>query len=299
MKILLLQLILLLGSLTQVSADLIFFDSFESGDLSKTNGYGFKWSTPNRTSVVTMDPSCGNLNKGDATILFDGSPTCRGPYTNKNWQAYNGKNSLNFNYPANKGWTEQRFNTGTPLKEVWISFMLRVPDNFKYGPKGGPNKLFALWMDDYSQHGDGSTIWLTMWDNNSDNASVAFTYSRGGYTSSTSMRQYKPFITTDDRGKWMKIIIHAKTESSPGKSDGMIQTFRKWDDSPVLETIHDGKNLPIKIPTNGPSGFQRGYILGWANASYTDETDWLLDDFTLSASPLVRSPRAIESLNLN
>ncbi len=278
---------------------MIFFDGFEGGDLSQTNHYGFEWGGTNRTSVVTMEPSCRNLSSGDATILYDGGSVCSGPYPNKDWHAYSGNNALRFFYPESKAWTEQRFNLGTPLKELWISFMLRVPTNFTYGPDGGPNKLFSLWMDGYSQHGDGSTIWLTMWDKDTVNASVAFTYSKGGYTSSTSMRQHKPFITTNDHGRWMKLIIHVKTETSPGSSDGVIQTFRKWDDSPVLETLHDGRDLPIKVPVNGPNGFQRGYILGWANASYSEDTEWLLDDFTISSTSLIRAPKSVKFIKLN
>lgn len=39
-------------------------------------------------------------------------------------------------------------------------FGILLPVNFKYGPIGDPDKFFALWMDGYSQVGDGSTIWL-------------------------------------------------------------------------------------------------------------------------------------------
>ena len=277
--------------------EVVFSDSFESGDLSKTNAYGFSWSAPNKTSIVTMSPECKN-NDNSPTIIYNGDNVCIGPIPGKFWRAHIGKNSLRFNYPAGEEWTEQRFNLGSPLNDMWISFWLRVPYNFKYGTAGGPNKLLALWMDGYSQHGNGSTVWLTMWPHNSVNAGVSFTYSRGGYTSSTSMQQFSPFISTDDSGKWMRLIVHVKAETTPGNGDGILQTFRQWQGSEIIEQIHDGKNLAISIPENGPNGFQRGYLLGWANATYSEDTDWLIDDFIISSTPLISGPKPASDLSI-
>lgn len=256
----------------------IFFDSFESGDILKTNANGFSWEKDSpKVTIVTPTHevwsrfSAINLTKASALDFAGG-----------NWTAKSGQHSMRFRYPAGENWSEQRFNLGAPEKDVWISFWLRVPENFSYGPDGSPNKFFALWSDGYSSKGDGSTVWLGFHRSNSTDATIGFTYSDGGNSLSNAYQQNVPFITTTDRGRWMHMMLHYRTESSPGARDGLGETYRKWAGDAEYTRLHYAPNLPIKLSAGGPNGFMNGYILGWANAAYTRDTEWLLDDFLVS-----------------
>lgn len=262
------------------SAADVFKDTFESGDLSATNEFGFKWYPNVRVSVVTESREVYSNNERSSL-----SKTNASLFPGLDWAPYSGQHSLLFAYPAGEPWSEQRFSLGTPMEDVWIRFWLRVPVNFSYGPKGSPNKLFSLWSDGYSAKGDGSTVWLGFHRENTTDATVAITYSAGGYNTSKGYMQSAPFITTNDRGRWMHLVMHFKTESRPGASDGQIQTYRKWKGDSAYEKLHDKNGLPIKVPSDGrTNGFKKGYILGWANAHYEENTEWLLDEFVVSDS---------------
>lgn len=256
----------------------IFFDSFESGDIRKTNTNGFSWATTS-VNVSLVSPTHEvwsganpiNLSKANALDFAGG-----------NWTAKSGQHSMRFRYPAGENWSEQRFDLGSAEKDVWISFWLRVPENFSYGPEGSPNKFFSLWSDGYSSKGNGSTVWLGFHRSNSADATIGFTYSDGGYSVSNAYQQHVPFITTTDKGRWMHMMLHYRTESSPGARDGLGETYRKWAGDAEYTRLHYAPNLPIKLSSGGPNGFKNGYILGWANAAYTRDTEWLLDDFRVS-----------------
>lgn len=263
-------------SLQTVCAADLFNDSFESGDLSATNANGFKWTDSSWTSIVSRTTEVWAVGPVNYPIANAAS------FPGYDWTPKTGNYSMRFRYAAGQAQSEQRFDLGTAMKDVWIRFWLRVPVNFAYGPVGSPNKFFAIWSDGYSNAGDGSTVWLGMHRTNTADATLAYTYSNGGFTVSNAYAQYSPFITTADKGRWMHIVMHYKTETSPGASDGQVQTYRRWDGDTYYTKLHQANNLPIKLPASGPQGFKAGYILGWANAAYTDNTEWILDDFAVA-----------------
>lgn len=287
--------IFFIGSLCIASnnaySEIIIEDSFESGNMSTTNTDGFFWGVTTTTSVVTENPQCGGHSQGTPTAIFKTSAICDGPRTpagGGNWRAKHGNNSLMFYYPAGQHWTEQRFDLGTPRRELWISYWLRVPTNFTYGPGDRRNnKFFSLWMDDHGDKGDGSTLWLGMEPYNNTGATLGFTYTHGKKTGSVGFQQHTPFITTADRGRWMQIVLHFKAESNDGADDGIIQTFRRWDSESSFTKLHEKLNAPLRVSDAGTYGFKVGYILGWANAPYENDTEWLLDSWTISDTPIL------------
>jgi len=259
---------------------LLFSDTFESGDMSTTNDDGFSWGGNNRTSIVFSDENINKQiwNNGITDILISDG---------RDWSPKNGTNSLRFRYSAGTAMAEQRFDLGTPQKEVWYSYWTRVPENYYHTTSGGAvnNKFFSMWTDGYSQAGVGSTFWLSMESSGSGNSNLAFTYSLGGNTSSLGMQQPTPFIDYQrDRNRWMKIVIHLKTESSENANDGVVETWRRWSDEDTFTKFHEKFDAPLRIPPGGPQGFKTGYLFGWANGAYTENTEWLLDDFKVSTT---------------
>lgn len=271
-----------------LSAAVIFSDSFESADMSATNADGFRWEQNNRTSIVIHDPNDGPVAVYNNKPIYNIHPSTMLGGSVRDWHAKTGTHSLRFRYVARKTWTEQRFGLGKPRRELWIRYWLRVPTNFTYGTGSRRNnKFFAIWMDNYETRGDGSTAWLSMEPYNNTSATLGFTYSNGKKTGAEGFKQHTPFITTADRERWMQIVWHLKVESSDGANDGIIQTYRRWASESKFTKLHETLNAPLRVPDFGPDGFVRGYILGWANAPYAQDTEWLLDDFVISdSSPL-------------
>lgn len=265
------------------NAQVLIMDSFESIDMSATNAAGFSWGSMNRTSIVTQHPEDGNI------VVFNGSSIYNIVNDGRDWAAFDGDYSLRFRYPAGADWSEQRFDLGGAYPEIWISYWLRIPVNFSYGPGNARNnKFFSLWMDGYENNGEGSTIWLGM-EPNGLGATLGFTYSPGNLAGSVGYSQHKPFISIADRGKWVSVVIHVKAETSEGANDGILQTYLRWEDETAYTLFHEGLNLSLRIPPDGPPGFKRGYILGWANAAYEADTEWLVDSFTVSETSLLIS----------
>ena len=266
----------------------IFSDSFESQDMATTNSTGFKWASNNRTAIVTQDTSDGPVsvsvydNKAIYSIF---SPTMPDGSV-RDWTAKSGTYSLSFRYPIGESWSQQNFNLGTPMKDIWIRYWIRIPTNFSFSSTNGNDKFIALWSDGYSQFGDSSSVWLHMWKASETQTSLAFSYSAGGYNSSGSVQQNAPFFTTADRGRWMLMVMHFKTESTPGASEGIIETYRLWSNETTFTKLHEITNAAIKIPAAGPYGFKAGYLLGW-HQPYAVQTEWLIDDIVISdGSPI-------------
>lgn len=257
--------------------DDVFFDSFETGNLLHTNPSGFRWTDSAWITIVNPTKEVWSAGKP-----IDVPKENAASFPGKDWVAHSAEHSMRFRYPKGEAWSEQRFDLGTPMKDIWIRFWLKVPVNFSYGPVGSPNKFFALWSDAYSSLGEGSTVFLGMHRINDTDADLAITHTPGGQNSSLAYTQNTPFITTSDAGRWMQILWHVKAESSLGSSDGVIQTYRRWDGEESFTKLHESFDAGIKLPPNGPNGFKAGYILGWANAAYTEDTEWLLDDFGIS-----------------
>ncbi len=264
----------------EVAGTPVLVDSFESGDMSKTNADGFTWGSNNRTSVVTATHAVwhnGSIN----------NPIGAG----QNWEPFDGAHSLRFRYPALEAWSEQRFDLGGAYPEVWIRYWLRVPENFVHENVtggAGNNKFFALWMDDYSQHGDGPTIVWNFWPQ--DDKSSYFTYSLSQETGGTDGHhgKYTDFIRSPhDQGRWMQVVLYAKMSTSSTANDGESRIWRRWQDECDFTLISETTGRGFVAPAAGPNGWAAGYIMGWANSGYAEDTEWLLDDFTVSTSSLL------------
>lgn len=262
----------------------VFFDSFESGDLSATNEYGFKWASPNRTSVVNSTTRTHPASPVHTIDMFPG----------QNWTPKSGTHSLRFRYQAGTSWTEQRFTLGQGHRDLWFSFWLRVPVNFVHSENTpSNNKLFYLWMDGYSTHGEGATLGFEFWRGTGSTAGTSrLAYNvrssgkglSGGHTGHQGHFEFIRY--PEDQGRWMQIVIHARASSSNGSNDGLLELWRRWADEPTFTKYHDRGDLNTYIPPDGPAGWANGYLMGW-HQPYTEDTEWLIDDFIVSTTPLI------------
>jgi len=269
----------------------LLVDSFESGDMSATNEAGFDWSRNNRTSVVTSEAAV--YNNGTIYNPIDLA---------NNWEPKHGKHSLRFRYPAGEFLAEQRFNLGKAYKDIWFQYWVRVPVNYFHGQSSPSNhKFFALWMDGYSYHGNGPTVIWEFWGDDTGSSRLAYHYSEGGYNILGGHIDRQPFISVpDDRGRWMEITIHVKASSQGQSNDGVIELWRRWEsESPDKRTLlHRKTDAVLPIPPEGPQGWKNGYFMGWANAAYSSDTEWLIDHVTISESPLL-STDGLQSVSGN
>jgi hypothetical protein len=186
--------------------------------------------------------------------------------------------------------TEQRFSIGSAQKELWASWWLRVPVNFEHldGPSSDNNKLFMFWMDDYSTRGDGSTVGMEYRPDGSGGSEWYVKVGSGRNTALGGDQGKGPFISyPSDQGRWMKIVVRIKAETSADAADGLMQVWRRWEGESSYTQTHNQTSQPIRIPSGGPNGITAGYLMGYANSAYGQTTEFLIDDFSLSTGSLL------------
>jgi hypothetical protein len=262
------------------TGDLIV-DGFESADMSTATN-GFSWARNNRTSVV-RDDGCAVWNNGAIENCGQSD----------DWESRpgsGGSHALRFRYAAGEPMTEQRYSIGAAHRELWASWWLRVPVNFEHldGPSSDNNKLFMFWMDDYSTRGDGSTVGMETRPDGSGGARWYVKVSPGRGSVLGGDQGSTPFISyPSDQGRWMKIVVRLRAETSAGAGDGLMQVWRRWEDEGSFTQTHNRTSQPIRVPSGGPNGFSAGYLMGYANSAYGQDTEFLIDDFTLSTTSLL------------
>jgi hypothetical protein len=263
------------------TGDLVF-DGFESARLS-TDTNGFRWASTNRTSVV----------RSDGCVVFNGAVINTCGLEDRQWESRpgsGGSHALRFRYASGQPMTEQRYSIGSAHPELWASWWLRVPINFRHldGPSSDNNKLFMFWMDDYSTRGDGSTVGMETRPDGSGGARWYVKVSPGRGSVLGGDQGSTPFISyPSDQGRWMKIVVRIKAETSAGAGDGLMQVWRRWEDEGSFTQTHNRTGQPIRLPSGGPNGFTAGYLMGYANSAYGPDTEFLIDDFTLSTTSLL------------
>ena len=258
-------------------------DTFESGDFSY-NETGFRWTSSRRISIV----------RDDGCVVFNGNYIMNCGHVASQWEngpGIDGRHAMRFRYPAGVEFSEHRFSIGQELQEVWFGYWLRVPINF-YHPQDGPGnqKFFALWMDDYEFHGQGSTVTFQFRRQGTEGDSRVSNYvirpegfeGRSGSSRHTGEMGGETLWTIADRGRWMHVVIRVKAATSAGASDGVVQQWRRWEDESDYVQLFSRTDMD-----NHGSGWRSGYVMGWANSPYAQDTEFLIDDFTISTQSLL------------
>jgi len=267
-------------------------------DISATNADGFKWSSMNRTSIVIQDAKDGPVAVYNNNTIYRIHSTIMPDGTKRDWTAKHGNYSMRFNYPAEQTMAEQRFNLGTPYRDIWVSYWLRVPTNFQHRDASPTNlKISAFWMDGYSAKGNGPAIIFQAWSNQNGGASFNVQWSESGTTivggngRTTSLMSFISY--PNDQGRWAHIVYHFKASTNDSSNDGAIQAWRKWSGEASYQTLVNVTKANMPSPAGGSNGWLNRYLMGWANPKYAVVTEWLLDDFTVSDQSLLntKSPK--------
>ncbi|MBC7350634.1 MAG: hypothetical protein H5U05_11800 [Candidatus Aminicenantes bacterium] len=259
--------LLALSLVPEAVAEPVFFDSFESGDMSATNEDGFTWGGNNATSVVTPDQVV--YNNGEKNVPIP---------SGRDWDVKEGAGDhhLRFRFGPGRFMSEQRFKLGRHYQDIWIAYWIRVPINFKHGDAN--NKFLSVWPKSYDR--PGTVTWQTR---PNENGGAQLVYQDGGVTSGET--GWSPFISyPDDQGRWMHVVARVKSASGPDSNDGIIQFFRRWEGETDYTKIHEKTNADTWDDSSSEQGISQGYIMGWANDPYDQNTEWFVDEFSIYTS---------------
>ncbi len=223
-------------------SDMVFCDDFETGDLSHTDGDA-RWGNAVRVTVVN-----DRALSGTQAAQF----------------RYEGNASLAANADA---FAELRFDLGAAHPELWTSFELFIPDNYVHrdADSSDNNKLFRLWGDVY---GDKEKVGFSMWPTD------GLSGTRGDWNVLTGTgpkgEGYSDFVAAEDLGKWMSLVIH--TRAATPSTLGTLELWKNGEliisNVDALDNYTDGETL----------AYQRGYLLGWSNSGFTEDTFLYIDN---------------------
>lgn len=140
------------------------------------------------------------------------------------------------------------------------------------------NKFLAVWTDEYSGRGTGSTIvWCTEldWASEDKGSHITVAYSTGGGTGSGAPVSGGVLVRPQDVGKWIDLVFHGRFPSREGLRDGVVETWFRREGEPAWTKAHDIRDAALARPVGFPDSLRnwgRGYLMGWANSGYDQPT---------------------------
>ena len=245
-------------------AGTFFKDDFESGDM-KNSQNGFWWHVGKNTTVSNEKSSDG---KYSLRIAYPGVP--------------DGKDSF----------AEQGFSLGGYYPDLWMKYDVYVPSNYYHRTQSGSanNKAFVhLWAGTYDgENREGPLIGPNFWPVNSGESKIDLWVGCRDNGVRTLDKHYHSegsvAIVSADRGKWLTIIIHAKY-ATKANNDGVYELWKIRDG--VITKLLDKHDGPWY--STGARGFAEGYLLGWANSGFDNETVFYIDNFEVSTTSLLNN----------
>jgi hypothetical protein len=207
--------------------------------------------------------------------------------------AHSGGCSLKFTFAAGTegadSWSEQRFALGKHLGELYIQWYQYWPagnENPSVGPRyhhrrdKGPNnnKFLRLWDDDY-HHYRVKLGFSTLPKSNGDSQMIT-EYGTPGHAVGAGRTTGDAYaINEGRRGRWVKIQIHVRL-ASLANNDGIIGM---WMDG--TRTIGNF-GLPLFPGSVSANYLRNGYLMGWANSGFTQQTSTYIDDVVIAGYPI-------------
>jgi hypothetical protein len=262
-----------------VQSAALFDDDFATGDKTHTEN-GVRWHGAGVRAVVVDDP--GNSSGKALRLRFEPRFTT---------------------IDGDMAWAEQRFYLGPDgetgiFKDLWLKYRLLIPSNYQLinTPSTSSNdKWIRVWSrgsgfpnnDGYSPYyykggfstrplstpGAGARFfaeWGTDLDGVGPNGTPNFT----------------GWIEPADVGQEVEYIMRIKADTSgtvggatlPTGGNGALQAWKNG------VKIIDYTTLSWRSSTGDHEFFEYGYVLGYSNCGYDQQTDFLLRQFTIATS---------------
>ncbi|NVJ49063.1 MAG: heparin lyase I family protein [Gammaproteobacteria bacterium] len=250
---------LLMTVASVASADPLFNDGFESGNLNQSqNGVSY-------------------INSKNISVTQE--------------RAKDGNYAMKFSYPAaplgTDSFSEQRLQypqTG----ELWIKYDLYIPDNYVHRVDGASNnKFLAIFKTDYRAPGF-QVNWSLQPNGNGGSSLSIHRYHNGQLQRAFAPAGGANIITTADRGTWMTIMAQVKVPTSSSANDGVMKMWKNG----VLVCNETSLNM---YGGDGENYTNELYLLGWANSGYAEDTHFFIDNLLINNEPFVKPKNPTEA----
>lgn len=241
------------------SVEPLFSDDFEAytvgANVEGEGGSGFAYTDR-------------NLGPGSSILVSDA-------------ESFSGSKSLRFRFAANAdnadGNAEQRFSYPDIQRESWVEFRFHVPSNYKHRNQadGEHHKFYSLWSVGYGGSGRPKVV-LEFWRTDDDTSYMRFIHNFAGQGGSVDVaNNTKQAISASGplfKGQWHRIRIWQDT----GTEGDDNAAFKVWIDDALFFDFSG-------IANTGNNNFywDAGYLMGYSNGGYDEQTDFHVDDFKI------------------
>ncbi len=265
-----------------VGAALAFQDGFEGGAPAAVQG-GYGWTGYRAASGEGVSVSRDVARSGGYSMKF----------------TYGGNAD-----PCADSWAEQRFTLGENLTEVWLEYYIYLPSGAdgkgprfyhrkpvcpgESDPNGtvSNNKFFALWASNYDVRAASGGMKVLLEYQRTGVGSDGDSQMYGMWCNDTKLcsnwgaenGRWDPAFTDGMRGRWVQVRIHTRAADSKAASNGMLQL---WVDGAQRINM---QNLDLAPEAGGERWFRNGYLMGWANSGFNENTSMYVDDFRIFRS---------------
>ncbi len=235
-----------------------FSDDFEGGNLNHSEN-GFKWTRNVNGTVNDVNPK-------------DGSRAY--------WFRFEAQSDPQ-NQEAPSSFSELRFDLGSLQTEVFIEYDLYIPANFSHRERNpGNNKWFLIWgSGNYpGNHVAGGPMMIST-NSYRFTSGNAINYLHPVWNDADRVSggpDAKPFITESDLGTWVRLRWHFKVSETSSSQDAVMRLWKNG--SLVISKTN------FNLWNGSDNGFQKGYLMGWHNSGYNQQTNLYLDNFKVYTS---------------
>lgn len=278
-------------------AEVLFQDSFESGDFSHSEN-GISWTRAVRTTVSEENASWGD----NAARFF-----------------YPGSSSLTAD-----AWSELSFdlNSDHKIKELWIRYDLFIPANYKHRVTGGSenNKgLAMLWGEQYTSPSVRSSFnfWPSEMRFTAEAADAGDSFittesTRNGWSTGhrwSKQQQGDDFRTgidvgedsrrdtdeSSDAGRWVAFYMAVRlSDVAPDPADqkrgnGLMAVWKCTLPCGLTELNSENAlvyndELNNWADSESRNFLEHGYLLGWANSGFDEDTVFYMDNVVFATT---------------
>jgi hypothetical protein len=212
-------------------------------------------------------------------------------------RARTGTKSLKFTYGGNAdvcddAYAEQRFNIGQSVNETYVGYYIYFPSNYAHRTPSGcasnatNNKVFRIWSKNADYTGDPIKMGASLeassvsrlfpeamksWVNN--DWEIDCNGSMGDISSVGDLGSWT--LTANDLNKWLHFEFHTKVDEGTGNAamEFWVDGVKKFSDVTL-----DYSNSPCVR-----NYFETGYLMGWANSGFTQDTSIYIDDVVVAS----------------
>jgi hypothetical protein len=172
------------------------------------------------------------------------------------------------------------------LREYWVEYHIYYPDGTESDGSGGTlnryehrsdgasnNKFWTYWggeRDTRTEYSNPPAGNASTWPDGNGDSRIGFV-NKGGYWGNVG--QFDFLVQGDtDRGRWIQVRIYIRLPDI----DASNGQFRMWKDGTI---VAERLNQPAYNAEITKNHLSNGYLLGWANSGFTEDTHIFVDDF--------------------